>query len=507
MTTDTFFQSLSAAWHNLPWDAIAGQMVYNPQSPMIFSSGVFLWIFAAFIVVYAMLHRQLAARLLFVTAFSYFFYYKSSGIYFFLLALVTCSDWLIAQRMYRTESKSARKWLVALSLAVDLGLLAYFKYTNFFGHIVAQLTGGHFSDLSIFLPVGISFFTFQSLSYTIDVYRGKIRPLDSLLDYAFYVSFFPQLVAGPIVRASDFIPQIRRPLHITRDMVGTGLWFIICGLFKKAVISDYISVNFVERVFADPSLYSGLENLLGVYGYALQIYCDFSGYSDMAIGIALLMGFKFNINFNSPYKSASITEFWRRWHISLSTWLRDYLYISLGGNRKGKVRQYLNLFITMFLGGLWHGASWNFVAWGSLHGVALMLHKMWMSLTGQKTGVPHRHRWVQVLCVIGTFHFACLCWIFFRNREFASSMTMLNQIFTNFHPELLWQLVTGYWQVMVLMMLGFVLHFIPDRIENRCKQAFVRLPMFCYVIALVVMVVIIVQVKSSDIQPFIYFQF
>ena len=227
----------------------------------------------------------------------------------------------------------------------------------------------------------------------------------------------------------------------------------------------------------------------------------------MAIGIALLMGFKFNINFNSPYKSASITEFWRRWHISLSTWLRDYLYISLGGNRKGKVRQYLNLFITMFLGGLWHGASWNFVAWGSLHGVALMLHKMWMSLTGQKTGVPHRHRWVQVLCVIGTFHFACLCWIFFRNREFASSMTMLNQIFTNFHPELLWQLVTGYWQVMVLMVLGFVLHFIPDRIENRCKQAFVRLPMFCYVIALVVMVIIIVQVKSSDIQPFIYFQF
>ena len=217
--------------------------------------------------------------------------------------------------------------------------------------------------------------------------------------------------------------------------------------------------------------------------------------------------FHFNINFTSPYKSASITEFWRRWHISLSSWLRDYLYISLGGNRKGRVRQYLNLFITMLLGGLWHGASWNFVAWGSLHGVALMLHKMWMQLTGQKTGVPHRRKWVQVLCVVATFHFACLCWIFFRNREFSGSMTMLNQIFTNFHPELLWQLLTGYWQVMLLMVLGFVLHFVPDRVEARCKRAFVSLPMVCYVLVLVVMVVIIIQVKSSDIQPFIYFQF
>ena len=502
-----WFDTIVAQFGQLPWDSIGQQLTYNPESPMIFSSGIFLWLFAGFIIVYAMLHRHLTARSIFVTAFSYYFYYKSSGLYFFLLALVTCSDWLIAQRMHRTVSQAGRKWLVALSLLIDLGLLGYFKYTNFFGHIFAQMTGGHFSDLSIFLPVGISFFTFQSLSYTIDVYRRKIRPLDSLLDYAFYVSFFPQLVAGPIVRASDFIPQIRRPLRVTRTMVGTGLWFIICGLFKKAVISDYISVNFVERVFADPSLYSGLENLLGVYGYALQIYCDFSGYSDMAIGIALLMGFHFNINFNSPYKSASITEFWRRWHISLSSWLRDYLYISLGGNRKGRVRQYLNLFITMLLGGLWHGASWNFVAWGSLHGVALMLHKMWMQLTGQKTGVPHRRKWVQVLCVVATFHFACLCWIFFRNREFSGSMTMLNQIFTNFHPELLWQLLTGYWQVMLLMVLGFVLHFVPDCVEARCKRAFVSLPMVCYVLVLVVMVVIIIQVKSSDIQPFIYFQF
>ncbi|MBO7609865.1 MAG: MBOAT family protein [Muribaculaceae bacterium] len=493
-------------WNSIPWSRIAEQFVYDPQSPMIFSSGIFLWLAAAFLIVYAILHRADTLRILFVTCFSYYFYYKSSGFYFFLLAVVTVSDFFIAQVMARTESRAKRKWLVALSLLIDLGLLAYFKYTNFFGHIFSQISGMPWHDMDIFLPVGISFFTFQSLSYTIDVYRERIRPLNRLLDYAFYVSFFPQLVAGPIVRAADFIPQIRKPLLVTREMLGTGMWFIVCGLFKKAVISDYISVNFVERIFDNPSLYSGVENLLGVYGYALQIYCDFSGYSDMAIGIALLLGFRFNINFDSPYKSASVTEFWRRWHISLSSWLRDYLYISLGGNRKGKVRQYLNLMITMFLGGLWHGASWNFVIWGTLHGVALAFHKMWMTITGQRLGTPHR-RWIQVLCVVFTFHFACLCWIFFRNKEFAGSLTMIHQIATAFHPEVLLKVVTGYWQVMILMILGFVLHFAPKRWEDACKRTFIKLPSMAYVLILVAMIIVIMQVKSSDIQPFIYFQF
>lgn len=342
-------------------------LTYDPQAPMIFSSGIFLWLFAAFMIVYTLLQRQYTARILFVTLFSYYFYYKSSGTYFFLLALVTVCDFLLAQWMDCTEGHWKRKGLVTLSLGVNLGLLAYFKYTNFLGGVIASLMGGEFTALDIFLPVGISFFTFQSLSYTIDVYRKDIKPLTNILDYAFYVSFFPQLVAGPIVRARDFIPQIRKPLFVSQEMFGRGIFLILSGLFKKAIISDYISVNFVERIFDNPTLYSGLENLMGVYGYALQIYCDFSGYSDMAIGIALLLGFHFNLNFNSPYKSASITEFWRRWHISLSSWLRDYLYISLGGNRKGKFRQYLNLIITMFLGGLWHGASWNFVLWGTFH--------------------------------------------------------------------------------------------------------------------------------------------
>lgn len=493
-------------WLHIDPTRLRDVFLYDPHSPMIFSSGIFLWLFAAFIVVYLLLQRRTTARLMFVTLFSYYFYYKSSGTYFFLLAVVTVSDFLLALLMEHTVTRWKRKLWVVVSLCVNLGLLCYFKYTNFLLECWASLTGGSFSMLDIFLPVGISFFTFQSLSYTIDVYRREIKPLTNLLDYAFYVSFFPQLVAGPIVRARDFIPQIRRPLFVSDEMFGRGIFLIMSGLFKKAVISDYISVNFVERIFDNPTLYSGVENLMGVYGYALQIYCDFSGYSDMAIGIALLLGFHFNINFDSPYKSASVTEFWRRWHISLSSWLRDYLYISLGGNRKGKVRQYVNLIITMFLGGLWHGASWNFVLWGVLHGVALAVHKFWMSLTGRKKG-EQSHGIRRFFGVVVTFHFVCFCWIFFRNADFAMSVDMLRQIFTVFRPQLLPQLLAGYWEVFALMGLGYVLHFLPDSWERACTKTVIRLPLLGKAVLMIALIYLVIQMKSSDIQPFIYFQF
>lgn len=480
--------------------------VYDPQAPMIFSSGVFLWFFAGFIIIYSLLKKLNTPRILFVTLFSYYFYYKSSGTYFFLLAVVTVSDYFIAHLMERTSRQAIRKAWVVLSLAINLGLLCYFKYTNFFGGVFASITGGTFSALDIFLPVGISFFTFQSLSYTIDVYRKQITPLTSLLDYAFYVSFFPPLVAGPIIRARDFIPQIRKPLSVSKEMFGQGVFFILCGLFKKAIISDYIGVNFVERIFANPTLYSGVENLMGVYGYALQIYCDFSGYSDMAIGIALLLGFHVNKNFDSPYQSASITEFWRRWHISLSSWLRDYLYISLGGNRKGKFRQYLNLIITMFLGGLWHGASWNFVVWGMFHGIALALHKAWMTIFGKKKG-EESSGIRRFFGVVITFHFVCFCWIFFRNTSFEGSMNMIGQIISNFQPQLFLQLIEGYWRVFALMLLGFLLHFAPAKWESAFANGVMGMPLLGKVVLMVALVYLVIQVKSSDIQPFIYFQF
>ena len=281
-------------------DRLINILTYDPKNPLIFSSGLFLFLFLGFSFIYMLLQHRSNLRILFVTLFSYYFYYKSSGFYFFLLAVITTSDYFIAEAIGRikgdTDIKTRKmKLLLLLSLCIDLGFLGYFKYTNFFAGLIADLIGKNFQPWDIFLPVGISFFTFQSMSYVIDVYRGKIKPLGSLMDYAFYVSFFPQLVAGPIVRATDFAPQIRKPVVITREMFARGVYFIMIGLFKKAVISDYISLNFVDRIFDNPTLYSGFENLLGVYGYAMQIYCDFSGYSDMAIGIALLLGFHFPI--------------------------------------------------------------------------------------------------------------------------------------------------------------------------------------------------------------------
>lgn len=494
-------------------------LTYNPKEPLIFSSGLFLILFLGFSFIYMLLRHKFQPRLFFVTLFSYYFYYKSSGIYFFLLAVVTISDFLIARRIHTLAGRSVadecearsnlrcRQWLVALSLFIDLGLLAYFKYTNFFAGMVSQMIGNNFQPWDIFLPVGISFFTFQSMSYTIDVYRGSLKPLPRILDYAFYVSFFPQLVAGPIVRASDFAPQIHKPVIITRDMFARGVYFIIIGLFKKAVISDYISLNFVDRIFDNPTLYSGLENLLGVYGYALQIYCDFSGYSDMAIGIALLLGFHFPLNFNAPYRSTSITDFWRRWHISLSSWIRDYIYVSLGGNRKGKLRQYVNLVITMLLGGLWHGASLNFVAWGGMHGLALAAHKYFgqeilhHDRSYRSTGI---RKWVAILL---TFHFVCFTWIFFRHTSFAAGWAMLHQIFTNFHVELWSQVVSGYKYILAFMAFGYLTHFLPDAWQERLIGVLRHCNLFVYAILLTTVIYIVIQIKSSTIQPFIYFQF
>jgi D-alanyl-lipoteichoic acid acyltransferase DltB (MBOAT superfamily) len=496
------------------FERIIQQLTYHPDEPMLFSSGLFLFLFLGFTFVYMMLQYQRTLRLLFVTAFSYYFYYKSSGFYFFLLAVVTLSDYLIAMVIARYRERHGEETgrvlpliLVTLSLLIDLGLLGYFKYTNFFCGMWTQMVGGNFQPYDIFLPVGISFFTFQSMSYVIDVYRGDLKPLPSLLDYAFYVSFFPQLVAGPIVRARDFAPQIRQPLRVSDDMFAQGVYFITIGLLKKAVISDYISLNFVDRIFDNPTLYSGIENLLGVYGYALQIYCDFSGYSDMAIGIALLLGFRFPINFNAPYRSDSITDFWRRWHISLSSWIRDYIYISLGGNRKGKVRTYVNLIVTMLLGGLWHGASLNFVAWGGMHGAALAIHK-WMRANifhHDKHYVSHSLR--KLGAIVLTFHFVAFCWIFFRHHTFDAAIGMLRQIFTSMHPELLGQVIDGYRYVFIFIAVGYLTHFIPQSWEKFFVRCLERGGVVAGAVVMAAAIWCVIQIKSSTIQPFIYFQF
>ncbi len=508
-------------FENLSFDHLGELLAYQPEAPMLFSSGLFFFLFCIFSVFYVAMRKHTLARIIYVTLFSLYFYYKSSGLWFGLLVFTATSDFLIAQLMSYAKGVNKKKALVVLSLCVNLGMLAYFKYFNFlrdigtsflremgnlFGYLPWQSL--EVERLDIFLPVGISFFTFQSISYVIDVYRGRIQPLTRWIDYVFYVSFFPQLVAGPIVRARDFIPQIYKDPKVTRAEFGEGLFLILCGLMKKCVISDYISLNFVDRVFDAPALYTGLENLLGVYGYALQIYCDFSGYSDMAIGIALLLGFRFNINFDSPYQSATITEFWRRWHISLSSWLKDYLYISLGGNRKGRMRTYINLFLTMFLGGLWHGASVRFIIWGMLHGIALAIHKAVMAAfpsfkkVGAEMSLGRR-----IIGTVFTFHLVCFGWIFFRAESMQKVGEMLTQITMHFHPEILGQFVSGYKEVCLLMLLGYLSHFIPKSIEGRMQEAITRSPLVLQAALLALAIFVVVQFKSAGVQPFIYFQF
>lgn len=482
---------------------------YNPEEPLLFTSGLFLFLFLGFTFFYGFMRRTVTLRIVYVTLFSLYFYYKTSGIFFLLLLFTATSDFAIGHFIATASTRRARRWLVALSVCVNLGLLGYFKYTNFLIEIFNNFLADPLEFQNIFLPIGISFFTFQSMSYIIDLYRGKVEPLHRWIDYLFYISFFPQLVAGPIVRARDFIPQIhQRPLTVSRAQFGEGFWLILCGLFKKAVISDFISLNFVDRIFDNPMLYTGLENLMGVFGYAMQIYCDFSGYSDMAIGIALLLGFRFNANFNSPYKSATITEFWRRWHISLSSWLKDYLYISLGGNRKGRVRTYLNLMVTMLLGGLWHGAALRFVVWGGLHGAGLAGHKWTMNrFSSFKPMGAQMPRWRRIIGIMLTFSFVCATWVFFRSPSMEIAEQIFSQIFTAFHPEIFFDFIKGYKWVVLLMAIGYLLHFTSDRIEVRTLHLVQRLPIVLYALMTTGLIWLIMQLRSGDVQPFIYFQF
>ncbi len=478
------------------------QLLYHPNEPLIFNSGFFLFLFFSFFSIYVLLHQHDRLKNSYLTLFSIYFYYKSSGYFFLLLIFCAVVDYLLAKGISSSEKQRTRRFFLLCSLSVNLGLLAYFKYTNFFLSLYGDWVGLEFSPMNIFLPVGISFFTFQSLSYTIDVYRRNIKPVNNFLDFAFFVTFFPQMVAGPIVRAVEFLPQVHRKPFLSQDQYGRAVFFIISGLFKKAVISDYISTNFVDRVFDQPQLYTGLETLIGIYGYALQIYCDFSGYSEMAIGIALLLGYSLPKNFDSPYQSASITEFWRRWHISLSRWLKDYLYISLGGNRKGRFRTYINLFVTMLLGGLWHGAAGKFVLWGALHGLGLAFEKaIWARPEERPSGL---YLWIRVFL---TFHFVCFCWIFFRADSLTDVYVILNQIVFNFDASILGHFIFGYRGILMLMLVGYSLHFVSqDRVDDAMRWLSAK-PVWLQAMILTLLILLIMQIKSSEIQPFIYFQF
>ena len=490
------------------WHAVLQQLLYDPKNPLLFNNGFFVYFFALFITLFYAFRNHNLVRSYIVSAFSLYFFYKASGYFVGLVLVSAVFDYVLSNLIYIQKKTLYKKLLLATSIIFNLGLLFYFKYTNFFIAFSNQILATRINPLNVLLPVGISFYTFENLSYTIDVYKGEFVPEKKFINYLLFLSFFPKLVMGPIVRAKDFIPQLHKPYTLNQNDFAKGFYLIISGLFKKLIISDYLTLNLVNYVFDDPSLHTGLECLIALFAYAIVIYCDFSGYSDVAIGIAKWMGITIPPNFLSPYQSKSITEFWRRWHISLSSWLRDYLYIfGLGGNRKGKLLTYFNLFVTMLLGGLWHGANITFIIWGGIHGLGLALHKIWMGVAKKMIKKMERNFIYNSFAQLLTFLFVCFCWIFFKSVNYEVATTMIRQITTNFS----WSVWPGFWEnyhnVVLLMLLGYLIHLIPDTFPDKLVGFFHKTPMFVYVVLFVGFVVVYAQFKSATPVMPIYLQF
>ena len=635
-------------------DFIRHILGFNADSPLLFTQFYFWAFFALVYALFALIieavpdrlgNKKLHLRNVYLMFVSWFFYYKTSGLFLLILAFITFSEWLIAAQVYKHKTANPKsvipKILLALSVTIDLGLLAYFKYAYFFTNVVNDWfgtdfrvfdifayignvvsTSGRFSVDTIVLPVGISFYIFQVISYTADVFRGRIQPVKNILDFGFYVSFFPQLVAGPIVRAEEFVPQLYKPFHLSRRAFGIAVFWIINGLAKKIIMSDYLAVNIIDRVFDNPLLFSGFENLFALFAYSLQVYADFSGYTDIAIGVAMLMGFYLPMNFNSPYKSQSPQEFWRRWHMSLGRWLKTYLYIPLGGNRKIGFGTYfwwtlialvsaaltswwwilipfgvfivgvaiwnkiqirrqssvisnqrkllyanLNSFITQVLGGLWHGASWNFIIWGGINGIGMIVEKIWremnwhlrftamtlltagLCVADYLTNLPVWRlfavwaaiiwvvtavRYIYFLCegaetkftkalgtawaVLQTFTFITFTRLFFRSSSnldpatanevaWETAKNMVNQIGGAWTNAVILPFLWEFRWVVAMFVAGMVIHWLPTNWKRRYRLLFSAMPLWLIVLVVCLAIVLIYQFVTADMQPFIYFQF
>lgn len=610
---------------------------FDENSPLLFTQFYFWAFFAIVFAIFSLIHSKRLLRNTFLFIVSLFFYYKTSGLFVLLLIFATISDFFIAKLVYQSDKELHRKLYVGLSVCINLLVLSYFKYSYFFVDLVNSLFGttfqvydyfaaignaitgsNRFSVDQIILPVGISFYTFQTISYTMDVYRRRIAPVQNILDYGFYVSFFPQLVAGPIVRAAEFIPQVYKPYFLGRRQFGIAIFWILNGLAKKIILSDYLAVNFIDRVFDNPMLFSGFENLMALLVYSLQVYADFSGYTDIAIGVAMIMGFYLPQNFNSPYKAPNASNFWKRWHISLSRWLQDYLYIPLGGNRnatfgtffwivaiaaigillsgsiiiavivlsialgiviwgivrperRNKIITNLNMMITMLLGGLWHGASFNFMIWGGLNGVGMLIYKIWRGwsmnikmlmvalvtvlLIGLAYFTPAPIwnvlaawcgiiaigtliRWIyniyttktnssfliphsslsNVWGIFQTFIFISFTRLFFRSgsnldpdlaneHAWNTAKNMVHQMGSAWNLEVIPDICMAYWKVFVLFTLGMIIHWLPVRWKRWYRINFALLPLPVMAILVVAVVFIVYQFITADLQAFIYFQF
>ena len=541
------------------WNAFLQQFLYDSKNPLLFNNGFFVYFFTLFILLFFALRNHHKARRYVFCIFSLYFFYKASGWFVGLVLVSAVVDFFLSNAIYREKSQSRKKFLLVLSILFNLGMLFYFKYTDFFIEISNSLFDTNFNPLNLILPIGISFYTFENLSYTVDVYRGEFKPANKFSDYLLFLAFFPKLMMGPIVRAHDFVPQINEPYVISERDFAKGFFLIISGLIKKLVISDYITLNMVDYMFDNPALHTGVENLMAVYGYAMVIYCDFSGYSEIAIGIALWLGFKIPPNFMSPYQSLNITEFWRRWHISLSTWLKDYLYIPLGGNRNFSVASFIfvggflvgsfimgvelfhlsnlwaavvsavlllifiipalitrktsgiaanfNLLTTMLLGGFWHGASWNFIIWGAIHGVGLGIHKIWMLLTDKSFAAFNQSRIYKIISGILTFHFVCFAWIFFKAEDLEIAKEMIYQIFNNFDISVFGPFYDNYKGVVWMILVAMVLHLIPDNLADKVIARTKTIPMVVYILVFFLFLILYGYFKSAEQVMPIYLQF
>jgi D-alanyl-lipoteichoic acid acyltransferase DltB (MBOAT superfamily) len=487
---------------------------------MLFNSPLYGVFLLATFAVFWLLYRRRLPRALFLVLASYGFYFYGTydvaqtepvplgplGWSVLCLGIIfvgSTIDFWVGRALGRTERPAARKALLLVSLVYYLGVLSVFKYWNFAADSLAALfafagVAVNATHLRLVLPFGISFFTFETMSYTIDVYRRDMPPCERYLDYLLFVCFFPHLVAGPIVRPEQMLPQLAAPPVNDPAMQARGLWLIATGLAKKIVIGDALSANLVGRAFGNPERYSSVELVFAVYAYAVQIYCDFSGYTDVALGSALLFGYRLPENFDAPYAARSLQDFWRRWHISLSSWLRDYLYVPLGGSRGSRWKTYRNLMITMVLGGLWHGASWNFVIWGALHGGGLAVTRMWQRARPKVSS----GRLAAGVAVVLTFHFVCLAWVFFRAPSLGHAWLVLTRVAratggtANLSPR-----------VVLLVLLGLSLHALPRRWTEGAREWFVRNPAPVQGALLAAAAYGLHLAAGAKAEPFVYGQF
>ncbi|MEJ6506485.1 MAG: MBOAT family O-acyltransferase [Crocinitomicaceae bacterium] len=544
---------------------------FDETQPLIFTQLDF-WIFFLIVLsIFSFIHKYKLTRSIFLFVVSLFFYFKTSGLLVLLLSASIVINYFIGKGVWAALSQNKKKFYVTLSVLFNILTLGYFKYAYFFTdsfnemfhtnyetfNVFARMANsfmdsGSFAD-HIVLPVGVSFFTFQSISYVVDIYRKEVAPVKNFFEYAFFVSFFPQLVAGPIVRAKDFIPQIRKPFQLNHNDFSWAIIQIVKGILKKVILADYIAIHFIDKVVDAPEAFPGFISIIAMWGYSLQIYGDFSGYTDIAIGVSRLMGFKLLENFNSPYKAVSVADFWRRWHKSLGSWLRDYLYIPLGGNRGGGIATYiatliilvflifitqwywlafiyvglmllysvlsllfssfkkhihrdLNLLITMVIGGLWHGASENFVIWGAMNGIALILYNHWKKVS------PYEHSqaiYIRVWRIFLTFNFITFTRIWFRLEDDGAPAQMLAQIWNNFelNQTSLDILMTGFDTALYIMLMGYLLHWLPNKTKLFGEKLFTRMPMYVQSIIVAFILIGVYQAFSDTFKPFVYFQF